>query len=116
MDTQYGTGESGIRHMSLERYHEQASDELIEAVIHTTCLMYGVNEPSIELLPGTGNGSWRGLYHIKEQCITMNTRRLGLLVHELAHHIDRRTNGKSPHEHHGLRYKEILQELHDMWG
>ena len=90
----YGTGEAGISSIPKEKYFEELSDPVIEAVVTASCNMFEVSEPTIVLLPEPSSRRWGGQYKHKSQEVLINRRYMGLLIHEVAHHITKELYGK----------------------
>ena len=113
------SGESGINVMERKQYLKELCDEVIEVVVTQSCKKFGVSEPSVVLLPEPRGSGWAGFYRHSNKEVTINRRYMGLLIHEVAHHITKEVYGKirsnGYHIHHGPEYKSVVQELHDFW-
>lgn len=108
----HGTGESLVNGFDKAEYTVLIDPEVVAQFF---CTYYGVAEPVLKKLPARANGGWGGRYSYKTRTVTYSIEWTGVIVHELAHHIDRMLNGSSPHVHHGERFSSILQEMVDLW-
>ena len=117
MNNWQGTGEAGVREpMSKDKYCEEIGTELIDAVVTASCGYFGCIEPSQVLVYDRHRRNW-GTYNHRYRVIELKRCVLGVLVHELAHHIVRTMYPEVPlRAHHEDRFYSVLQELHVMWG
>jgi len=117
MNNWQGTGESGVRHpMSKAKYCEDVDIVTIDAVVKASCEYFGCSQPSEVLVYDSYRRNW-GSCNYTTKVIKLKRCVLGVLVHEVAHHITRETHPEVPlHMHHEEQFYLVLQELHDMWG
>jgi len=109
------TGESNVANpLTIEEFYRPVSDELLEVVLTYSCSKWNVSIPNVVKLPDRPR-KFAGKYKQSTNTIQYNRDILGLILHELAHHINKCTNGTHPLPSHGTRYGEILQELLDLW-
>ena len=105
------TGESGINPISREEYFKECLPDVITGIF---CTYFGVPEPKLKENPTPTNGHWRGMYFHKTEIISYNMPYVGIIMHELAHHIVRKL-GKNGSGHHNPQFWDILQQMHDYW-
>mgnify|MGYP001559378060 CR=1 FL=1 len=106
-----GTGESRVNGFCKEKYCEPCEPEVLASVF---CSYYGVPEPVLHKLPLRRSGRWGGRYTSKTHQVAYTIEWTGLVIHELAHHIDRMLN-KNSKDWHGEEFSRILQEMVDYW-
>lgn len=106
-----GTGESGINPISREKYFEECLPDVIAGIF---CAYFGVPEPNLKKNPSPSNGVWRGHYYPRTETVSYNKEIVGIIMHELAHHIVHKL-GKNSAGHHNPQFWSILQEMHDYW-
>ncbi len=108
------TGESGIsRPFTSEEYFQPCAPEVIVSFF---CGLYGVKEPILKRNPEPSSGRHRGLYTGNKNLMSYNWSGLGLIIHELAHHIEYQLGDKDGvRVHHGREFSRILQEMIDTW-
>ena len=112
-DLRHGTGEVGVFIRSVEKYHEPVWEELIPIYIEPSCAYYGVSVPTVQIVAEAKN-LW-GKYRPKDMRITLNHPVLGVLLHELAHHIHYEVGGRRDGHSHDYKFKDILNELFEWW-
>ena len=105
-----GTGESGINPISRAEYFEECLPDVISGIF---CTYFGVPEPELRKNPTPTNGRWHGHYYSKKELVTYNMEIVGLIMHELAHHIVHKLNKNGAT--HGPQFWAVLQEMHDYW-
>jgi len=112
METRGGTGEVGVHIRSKESYHQGLEDGLIPLYTSSVCAFYEVEEPSIVIARSCRRQWGKYFCNCKSSRIVLNYPVLGVLLHELAHHVAWQLYS----EHgHGYKFKEILQEIFDWW-
>ena len=110
-----GTGESGLKKpMSKERYESDVSLDMIDVVLEASCSVFGCEQPTQVDVIEVDINKW-GKYWYYTKVITLHRPILGVLIHELAHHISRELYTIPKHTHHEEHFWDTLQELHDMW-
>lgn len=115
-----GSGEAGVHIRSREKYHQPVTTTTIPIYAEASCQFYRVGVPSIEVVPSVRR-RW-GTYHTSKLSrvpfgfeggrVRLNYPILGVLLHELAHHITWQVyhvNG------HGPRFKAVLNNLFEWW-
>lgn len=108
----YGTGESGIRCMTKEKYFSECDTK---NTVEFFCQYFDVSEPILKRNhTPSGSRDFRGMYYVKTRVLSYNRDIAGLIIHELAHHIVN-MQGKNGAGHHNPQFWEVLQEMHDLW-
>lgn len=112
MKAKGGTGEAGVHIRSSKKYHEPVPEPMVPVYSRLVCRYYSVPEPIIEIRTELKT-NW-GKYHYKDKRIVLSYVTLGVLLHELAHHISfilHHRNGTG----HFSEFKAILSNLFDWW-
>jgi hypothetical protein len=105
----HSSGESGIRPLEAATYFESCDPEVVTSIM---CGYFGVDEPKELRRLNERAAGWRGWYKPREQVVAFSKPFLGLLIHEVSHHIYKMKGGKG---HHNSGYWSILQQAHDFW-
>ena len=108
-----GIGETGIHIQSRERYRSPLDDNAIITYTNLVCQMHGVFPP--EVVKDYSSHRW-GKYIPSKRLLIIYNPMLGVLLHELAHHIVRSQNGIYYIRSHGPEFKAICQQLFEEWN
>ncbi|KKM92862.1 hypothetical protein LCGC14_1214340 [marine sediment metagenome] len=107
--SRFCTGESWVARPMSEAKFTEVRDPAFEA--EWNCSMMGVSVPNLKQTRGTSD--FHGSYNPRTETVNYTKPYLGLLLHELAHHIChvKGLNGRG--NYHNVRFGEVLQELID---
>lgn len=104
-----GTGESLVeRPLSPDKFRELC-DPAFEADWY--CSLFGVDLAKVKQTRGSGDFS--GHYHFASETITYTKPYLGVVLHELAHHICHKQGLNGKGQHHDHNFARVLQEMID---
>ena len=109
----YGQGESGITcKMTREEYFSTCD---AKDTAEFFCQYFGVPIPILKSNPTPDRDyKFNGHYYRGTGVLSYNREMVGLILHELAHHIVHKL-GRNGTGHHNPQFWEILQEMHDLW-
>jgi len=110
-----GTGESRVSALPEETYLKLLSDMEVDTLVHCACKYFGVETPYI-WQKNKRNG-YGGTYDPKTYTIALSHNYLGLLLHELAHHIAFIQHKCYAHTlHRSVEFNRALETLYDIWA
>ena len=110
-------GESGlVRPFTADEYMYECDPEFMTTFF---CSWYGVEEPVLKENSAPDPPTWydgtvmfAGRYYETKNTLSYNRKFTGLIIHELAHHINyKKYNGHG----HDQEYSRVLQEMIDNW-
>ena len=105
-----GTGEYGVAIHSTARYHQELSEPELQGYGEAICTYFMAPVPVIEVA-SRKQRRW-GTYYHKQQRVVINRPVLGVLIHEMAHHINHVVHGGRMHDE---TFKVVLNELFRWW-
>lgn len=110
MPSRFCTGESGlVRPFTEEEFKEPCDPKLTCALF---CDYWGIKMPVLKQTYSVRKDSFHGWY--KDGVLTYSDAWLGLILHELAHHVVKEKGLKQPHVHHDSHFWTHLQKMIDM--
>ena len=107
------TGESRLlRPLNQEKFMKVCNPEF---EVDYFCAVWGVPVPQLKYTGGSKRiyRHFYGYYSRPKERIRYSHPLLGIILHELAHHICHKQNLNGTGEHHGAAFASVLQEMID---
>lgn len=109
-----GTGEAGVRTpLSGKAYETKVTKVGATDIIRRYCRCYSCEVPLLIVTPR--NTKIWGSYRRSLKRIKLNRPVLGVLLHELAHHVHHEIVDVPYGVWHNAHFYRILQDMHNMW-
>ena len=105
------TGESWVERPLPPDKFKEVIDPAFE--IDWYCSMFRVSPPKI-VRQTVGTRIFHGSYNRKLEAVNFTKPLLGVVLHELAHHICHKQGLNGHGTHHGRNFGRVLQEMIDM--
>lgn len=108
----FATGESGLaRPLTPDEFTEPCDPVLTCAVF---CDYFNINMPVLRQTYSVKDTRFHGWYRPKEQVLAYSHNYLGLILHELAHHVVSRQGHDVRGRYHHAEFWAVLQKMIDM--
>ena len=108
------TGEAGVKAPLSEKVYETKVTKVgATDIIRRYCRFYECEKPLLVVTP-KNTRVW-GTYRRSLKRIRLNRPVLGVLLHELAHHVHRELFDVPAGIWHNRYFYQVLQDMHNMW-